>query len=378
MASIAMAVAFQVQVTDGQARTGVLRTPHGNVATPAFFPVATQATVKGVLPAELRAAGVDGLLSNAYHLWLRPGHDLIAQAGGLHAFMGWDGAIITDSGGYQVFSLAQLREITERGVTFTSHIDGGRHELTPELAIAVQSALGSDVAMVLDICAPYPCSREDLQVAAEQTVRWAERSLLAPRNAATDVFPIVQGGMDVDLRRWCAERLAALPVPGFGIGGLSVGEPRAETWPALEACLEVLPKERVRYLMGVGAPIDLLDGIARGVDIFDCVLPTRLGRHGTVLTSGGRMNLRNGALAQRFEPIESGCDCLACTTHSVALLHHHIRSGDPLGGRLASIHNVRHLVRLVECARQAILEGRFARFREEWVENDARSKSVAE
>lgn len=372
-----MALSFALLATDGEARAGRLTTAHGVIDTPAFFPVATQATVKGILPNELRSAGVQGLLANAYHLWLRPGPDLIQRAGGLHSFMGWEGAIITDSGGFQVFSLAELREVDDQGVTFTSHLDGSRKRLTPELVIEIESALGADVAMVLDICAPYPCPREDLQSAAERTLRWAERSALAPRRATTDVFAIVQGGMELDLRGWCAARLAELPVAGFGIGGLSVGEPRAATWPALAASLAPLPFDRPRYLMGVGAPADLMEGIARGVDLFDCVLPTRLGRHGTVLSPGGRFNLRPSALAERYGPIDSDCDCLACTTYSTALLHHLIRVGDPLGMRLASIHNIRYLVRLIEGARSAIVQGQFAEFRERWVGAQERKSVVA-
>jgi queuine tRNA-ribosyltransferase len=370
-------MAFEVLATEGFARAGELTTLHGTVPTPAFFPVATQGTVKGILPEELRASSVHGLLANAYHLWLRPGTALIEQAGGLHQFMGWDRPIITDSGGFQVFSLSELRQIDEDGVTFTSHIDATEHRLSPELAIAVQSALGSDVAMVLDICAPYPCPRDELKGAAERTVRWAERCVAAERSNRTQVFPIVQGGMEVDLREWCAARLAELPVVGYGIGGLSVGEPRSATWPALDASLASLPAQRARYLMGVGAPADLVEGIARGVDVFDCVLPTRLGRHGTVLSASGRLNLKTSGLSERSGPIDPDCDCLACTTYSVSVLHHLVRVGDPLGMRLASIHNIRHLVRLVESARQAILSGHFSDFRHRWAEAQERRASVA-
>lgn len=369
-------MAFALIASEGAARAGRLMTPHGMVETPAFFPVATQATVKGILSSELCEVGVQGLLVNAYHLWLRPGHELVQRAGGLHRFMDWDGAIITDSGGFQVFSLSRLCEIDEAGVTFTSHLDGSRRGLTPELAMEIQSALGADMAMVLDICAPYPCPLEDLRQAVERTVRWAERSVVAPRPPETEVFPIVQGGVDVNLRRWCAERLAALRVAGYGIGGLSVGEPRSATWLALEASIAPLPAERPRYLMGVGAPADLVDGIARGVDVFDCVLPTRLGRHGTVLTPSGSLNLRSSRLAQLDTPIDEDCGCLACTTYSVALLHHLVRSADPLGMRLASIHNIRHLVRLAQGARQAILEGRFSDFRHQWGEQQTGSMSI--
>jgi queuine tRNA-ribosyltransferase len=364
-----MGLSLSVEAWDGQARAGRLTTPHGTVDTPAFFPVATQATVKGVLPDELRAVGVQGLLANAYHLWQQPGDEVVARAGGLHRFMGWDRAIITDSGGFQVFSLAELREIDEVGVAFVSHRDGRPLDLTPERAVEIQSNLGSDVAMVLDICAPYPCSPADLKAAAERTVRWAQRSVLAPRASGVALFPIVQGGTDPGLREWCARELASLAVDGFGIGGFSVGEPRSQTWPALEAAIGPLPPERPRYLMGVGAPDDLVEGIARGVDVFDCVLPTRLGRHGTVLTPHGRLNLRAHALSGRAEAIDPTCDCLACTTFNVRLLHYLVRAGDPLGMRLASLHNIRALERLVAEARSAVIQGTFAEFRRAWFAN---------
>ena len=357
-----MPVTYELVARSGAARAGLLHTVHGAVETPAFFPVATQATVKGLTVEDLRAAGVPGVLANAYHLWLRPGADEIRRLGGLHEFMGWDRPIITDSGGFQVFSLANLAEIDDDGVTFESHVGGESHRLSPEIAIEIQTALGADVAMVLDVCAPYPCAPEALRAAGEQTVRWAERAAAVRRSAETDLFGIIQGGVDLVLREWCARELAALPFGGFGIGGLSVGEPRAETWPALEVSLGPLPVERARYLMGVGAPDDLIEGISRGVDLFDCVLPTRLGRHGTVLVAGGKLNLGASSLSTNDGPIDPDCDCLACTTFSLAFLHHVTKLGDPLGRRLASMHNVRFLTRLMAAARRAILDGTFTAF----------------
>ena len=361
-----MTVTYERVATSGPARAGLLHTPHGTIPTPAFFPVATQGTVKTLTIRDLHGVSARGLLANAYHLWLRPGHEQVQRLGGLHRFMGWDGPIITDSGGFQVFSLAELAELDDEGVRFRSHLDSSIRQLTPAVAVDVQSALGSDVAMVLDVCAPYPCEAAELGAATEQTVRWAERAAGLSRPVETDLFGIVQGGVDLDLRLWCATELAALPFGGFGIGGLSVGEPRSGTWPALEASLAPLPVDKPRYLMGVGAPDDLIEGIARGVDIFDCVLPTRLGRHGTVLVDGGKLNLHASGFAESGEPIDSACDCLACTSFTRAFLHHLLRLGDPFGMQLASLHNVRWLTGLVEKARNAILEGTFDRYRETW------------
>lgn len=360
-------MSFELLARDGEARAGLFHTLHGPVETPAFFPVATQATAKGLTPHELRRVGVAGLLVNAYHLWQRPGPRLIEQAGGLHHFMAWDGAIITDSGGYQVFSLAEMALTDEAGVTFRSHFDGREFRLTPNLAVEMQTALGADVCMVLDICARYPVTLDTLREATERTVRWADQSLSVPRDGGAQLFAIVQGGTDAGLRRWCAGQLAGLPFDGYGIGGLSVGEPREATWPALETSLEILPEDRTRYLMGVGAPADLLEGIARGVDVFDCVLPTRLGRHGSVLTRQGRANLRGASWAEQRGPIEPECDCPACSTVPAGVVHHLLRSGDGLGRTLASLHNIRFLVNLVQGARNAIVDGRFSDFREQWL-----------
>lgn len=337
----------------------MLYTEHGPIETPGFMPVGTQATVKGLTPRELLEIGAQCVLANTYHLWLRPGTELIERLGGLHRFMGWNGPILTDSGGFQVLSLAALRQIDEQGVTFASHLDGAARLLTPELAMEVQAALGSDIAMALDVCPPYPCGDRDLREATERTFRWAERCLKpAPRGRQLR-FGIVQGGVEEVLRRRAARTIGALPFDGWAIGGLLVGEPRERTWQALDAVLDGLPPDGPRYLMGAGAPADILSAISRGVDLFDSVLPTRLGRTGAVFTPGGRLNLRSAELARRDAPLDPTCDCPACRGYSVAYLHHLVRAREDLGLRLASLHNVRFLVRLAGEARRAILEGRF-------------------
>lgn len=369
-------VTYELVARSGSARAGLLHTPHGTIQTPSFFPVATQATVKGLTVRDLRGAGVTGVLANAYHLWLRPGHEEVQRLGGLHRLMGWDGPIVTDSGGFQVFSLAHLVEVDDQGVTFESHIDQEKRRLTPELAVEIQAALGADVAMTLDVCTPYSCPPDVLRDSVGHTVRWAERAAALNRPEQTGLFGIVQGGVDLALREGCAREIAELPFDGFGIGGLSVGEPRSETWPALEASLEPLPTDRARYLMGVGAPDDLIEGIARGIDLFDCVLPTRLGRHGTVLTPGGKLSLRASRLVDQAGPLDAECDCPACTTFPVAFLHHLTRLRDPFGMRLASVHNLRFLTRLVEAARNAILEGTFTGFRGAWRRSPGRGELV--
>jgi len=347
------------------ARAGVLQTTHFAVETPVFMPVGTQGTVKGLLPDELMAMGAQVVLGNTYHLWLRPGHELIARAGGLHTFMGWPRAILTDSGGFQILSLAHLGEVDEEGAILRSHLDDSVRTLTPEDAMEIQAALGSDIAMVLDVCPPYPCPPEQLRDATERTTRWAHRSLVARHAPDQATFGIVQGGTDVDLRRESAAALAAMGFDGYGIGGLSVGEPRSETWPALDAAISALPPGSVRYLMGVGEPDDVLTAIEHGVDMFDCVLPTRLGRNGTAMTPTGRLDLRRTALADRPGPLDAACDCPGCTRFSLGYLHHLVRSGEELGLRLVSLHNVRFLIRLVQEARRAILDGTFATYRDE-------------
>jgi len=350
----------------GSARAGVLRTAHGEIDTPVFMPVGTQASVKGLMPSDLESARASCILANTYHLWLRPGAELIRRAGGLHAFMGWHHPILTDSGGFQIMSLAHLVEIDEEGAAFCSHLDGSARLLRPEDAMAVQALLGSDIAMVLDVCTRYPSPRALLERAVARTLRWAERCIGIPRSDGQAIFGIVQGGTEPDLRVACAEALAAMPFDGYGIGGLSVGEPRDQTWPAVAAACSALPVDRPRYLMGVGAPVDLMEAIARGVDMFDCVLPTRLGRHGSALVPGGRLDLRKITLARRDGPLDPACDCLACTKFSVGYLHYLTRADADLARVLLSVHNVRFLTRLASAARTAILDGSFAEFHRVW------------
>ncbi|MCC6388130.1 MAG: tRNA guanosine(34) transglycosylase Tgt [Dehalococcoidia bacterium] len=341
-------------------RTGRVHTAHGSFETPAFMPVGTLATVKSLLPEDVAATGAGILLVNAYHLYLRPGHDLIERLGGVHQFMDWHGPILSDSGGFQVFSLAKLGRVDERGLTFRSHIDGSEHFYSPEVAMAVQRALGVDIAMpldhVLEGAAPEPAARE----AAERTLRWYERSRAAAGPLAT--FGIVQGGVHHELRRWHARELAAMDAPGYSIGGLSVGETKGEMWAMTEAVTAELPVAKPRYLMGVGSPEDLVHAVARGVDMFDCVLPTRLGRNGALFTPDGRISIGNARFREQPAPVDADCDCLACTRFPAAYLHHLFRNDELLGYRLATIHNIRFLVRLCERMRAAIRAGDFDAF----------------
>lgn len=329
------------------------------------MPVGTLANVKTLLPDEVAATGAEILLVNAYHLYLRPGHELIERLGGVHKFMKWDGPILSDSGGFQVFSLAALRKVDEHGVRFRSHIDGSEHEYTPELAIDVQRALGVDIAMPLDHVVPGLSPEPEARQAAERTLRWYERC----RKAAGDftVFAIVQGGIHPELRSWHARSLAELDAPGYSIGGLSVGEAKADMWAMTEAVNTELPLEKPRYLMGVGSPEDLVNGVARGVDMFDCVLPTRLGRNGALFTDDGRVNIRNTRFREEPTAVDPDCDCLTCQRFSAAYLHHLFRNDELLGYRLATIHNVRYLVRLAERMREAITEGHFEAFADDFL-----------
>jgi len=341
-------------------RIGILTTARGEIRTPAFMPVGTLATVKAVSPKEVSDTGADILLVNAYHLYLRPGHDLVGRMGGVHRFMGWDGPILADSGGFQVFSLAGLRKVSEEGVRFRSHIDGSEHFFTPELAMEVQAALGVDIAMPLDHVLPGESSREQAEDAVARTLRWYERCRAARPGLAT--FAIVQGGIHEDLRRLHAREAVAQDAPGYSIGGLSVGESKAAMWAMTEVVTRELPVERPRYLMGVGSPEDLVEAVGRGVDMFDCVLATRLARNGTVFTDEGRANIRNAKFREDPDAIDSDCDCLMCAGYSMAYVHHLFRNDELLGYRLASIHNIRYLVRLTERMREAIEAGRFADF----------------
>ncbi len=345
------------------ARVGRLETPHGWLETPAFMPVGTQATVKGVTPDQLRAVGSRMILANTYHLALRPGEDVVAALGGLHAFMGWDGPILTDSGGFQVFSLSERNCVNDEGVIFRSHIDGRLLELTPERAIAIQEALGSDVAMCLDHCPSLPAAKEEIAVAVERTISWARRCKAAHRRAGQALFGIVQGGPHADLRARCAHELRELDFDGYAIGGVSVGEGRDQFRQALDVTTHLLPADRPRYLMGVGRPQDILDAVATGVDLFDCVLPTRNGRNATCFTNDGYVKLRNAAHRSDSRPIEEGCECLACRGFSRGYLRHLFLAKEMLGPVLASIHNLTFLHRLTARIRGAIAEGRFVQLR---------------
>lgn len=356
----------------GAARAGVLLTPHGAVETPAFMPVGTLAAVKTLAPDELRALGAGLILANTYHLYLRPGEDLVREAGGLHRFMNWDGAILTDSGGFQVFSLAGLRRLGPDGVTFRSHLDGSEHCLTPERVVAIQEALGADILMPLDVCPPYPAPRGDVEEAVRLTAAWLERSVRAKTRHDQALFGIVQGGAHPDLRRRSAEAAVALDLPGYAVGGLSVGEPREVLCDVLDATVPLLPADRPRYLMGVGSPDLLLEGVWRGIDLFDCVLPTRMARNGTVWTRAGRLVVRNAACARDFRPLDEGCGCYACRNFTRAYIRHLLRAGETLALRLCTWHNLHFLLDFMRRVREAIRAGTLAEFRRRFHENAVR------
>jgi queuine tRNA-ribosyltransferase len=356
-----VAISFEILATDGTARRGRLHTAHGTVETPVFMPVGTQATVKGLTPAQLREAGAQMVLGNTYHLTLRPGDEVIAELGGLHRFMHWDRPILTDSGGFQVYSLAPTRTITDHGAAFRSHIDGSPLELTPERAVAIQENLGADVAMCLDECPPADCPPEYLQVAVRRTILWAKRCRDAHRRTADQaLFGIVQGGRDLGLRRECAAALRALDFPGYALGGFSVGETPEQMMAAVGPCAALLPEDRPRYLMGVGRPEDILAAVQVGVDMFDCVLPTRNGRNASAFTADGPLRLRNAVHKRDPRPLESGCPCYTCRAFSRAYLHHLFIAQEMLGPTLLSLHNVAFYCRLMDEVRQAIEEGRLA------------------
>jgi queuine tRNA-ribosyltransferase len=354
--------------TDGPARAGILNTPHGSIMTPIFAPVGTQATVKAVTPAQLEEMNASLVLANTYHLYLRPGEDLIADMGGLHHFMNWKGPILTDSGGFQVFSLADMRKIDEDGVTFKSHIDGSMHRLTPEKSISIQEKLGADIIMAFDECA-NPHDRQYNIEAMERTHRWAERCLQAKTRPDQALFGIVQGGIFPDLRQQSARVIASMDFPGHAIGGLSVGESKSDMHAMLEVVTPLLPENKPRYLMGVGSPEDLINGILRGIDIFDCVLPTRLARHQAAMTFKGRINLMNSINSRDPNPIDIDCSCYTCQNFSRAYLRHLIISKEMLAATLISIHNITTLLRLVQQSRQAIIEGRFSDFARNFLMN---------
>lgn len=348
------------------ARLGRICTPHGEIATPVFAPVGTQATVKALDPRDLRELGAELILSNTYHLYLRPGADVVAEMGGLHRFMGWDGPILTDSGGFQVFSLAERRKFTDKGVVFRSHIDGSQHLFSPEMVVRVQEQLGADIIMVLDECAE-PHDRAYNERALARTHAWAERCQAAQARTDQALFGIVQGGVFPDLRQQSARFLTALDFPGYAIGGLSVGETKEQMYAMLDITTLLLPAGKPRYLMGVGAPEDLVEGVARGIDLFDCVLPTRLARNAALFTRQGRLNMRNARFERDPNPIESGCGCYTCRHFSRAYLRHLFKASELLAYRLASIHNVHFLLQLVRDIRTAIADGRFSAFKEDFL-----------
>lgn len=363
---------FDLVCTDGHARAGVLNTPHGTVPTPVFMPVGTQATVKAMAPRDLKELEVTIILSNTYHLYLRPGDERIARLGGLHAFMGWDGPILTDSGGFQVFSLAQRRKVDSGGVTFRSHIDGSEHRFTPEKVIAIQENLGADIITCLDECAP-PLDYDYNVEALERTHAWAVRCKAAKSRADQALFGIVQGGAFLDLREQSARFLTDLGFDGYAIGGLSVGETKEEMHAVLELLDRLLPADQPRYLMGVGTPEDLVECAGRGVDMFDCVLPTRMARNGGALTRAGRLNMRNARFADDPLPIEADCDCYTCTHFSRAYLRHLVLANEILGHHLLTLHNLHLMLTMARELREAILEGRYEAYRTAFWERRVRA-----
>ncbi|MBL3614512.1 tRNA guanosine(34) transglycosylase Tgt [Bacillus sp. RHFS18] len=360
------------------ARLGRVHTPHGSFETPVFMPVGTLATVKTMSPDELKSMDAGIILSNTYHLWLRPGHDIVKEAGGLHKFMNWDRAILTDSGGFQVFSLSKFRNIEEEGVHFRNHLNGDKLFLSPEKAMEIQNALGSDIMMAFDECPPYPAEYDYMKRSVERTSRWAERCLEAHgRSDEQGLFGIVQGGEYEDLRTQSAKDLVSLDFPGYAIGGLSVGEPKHVMNRVLEFTTPLLPKDKPRYLMGVGSPDALIDGAIRGVDMFDCVLPTRIARNGWVFTNEGRLNMKNAKYERDFRPIDEECSCHTCKNYSRAYIRHLIRCNETFGIRLTTYHNLHFLLHLMEQVRQAIREDRLGDFREEFFERYGYNKPNA-
>ncbi len=348
---------FELQKTDPEtgARAGIFHTPHGDIETPVYMPVGTQATVKGVLPCDLKEIGSQIILSNSYHLAMRPGDDLIARAGGLHKFMNWDRPILTDSGGFQVFSLSSLGKIDENGVTFSSHVDGSRHVFTPERAMEIQHNLGSDIIMAFDQCSEYGYTHDEAQKAMERTARWLERCYLSHHSETQALFPIVQGNFYKDLREESLSRCLPFVKHGIAIGGLSVGEPKPLMYELLDFLQPKLPEHVPRYLMGVGSPDCLVEGVLRGIDMFDCVLATRVARNGTALTSRGKIVVRNGKYKEDFTPLDPECDCYCCKHYSKAYLRHLVNVGEMVGAQLLSLHNIRYLHRLMKGLRESIL-----------------------
>ena len=362
-----MKIKYELLKNDNKARRGKLHTNYGTYDTPMFMPVGTLANVKTLMPEEIKAMNAGVILSNTYHLWLRPGQDIIDHAGGLHKFMNYDGPILTDSGGFQVFSLAKPKDITEEGVNFKSHIDGKKLFLTPELSIQIQNKLDSDIAMSFDECIPFPASYEYAKASTERTLRWAKRGLATHSNSNQSLFGIVQGGEYTDLREWSAKETSKLPFDGFSIGGTSVGEDKDTMYKMIDDGIRYLPEDKPRYLMGVGDPIDILEGVSRGIDMFDCVLPTRLARHGNAFTRNGKINIKNNKYKEDFKPIDESCDCYTCKNFTRAYVRHLITANETNGGRLLSIHNIRFLIKMTEEIRTSIENGNFQEYKEEFI-----------
>lgn len=351
------------------ARVGEFTTPHGVIRTPVFMPVGTQATVKTLTPYEVKDAGASIILSNTYHLYMRPGHKLVERAGGLHKFMNWDRPILTDSGGFQVFSLAGIRKITEEGVTFSSHIDGSRHLITPEKSMEIQESLGSDIMMAFDVCSKYGCDHTEAEKAMKTTLGWLDRCRKYHVNNTQMLFPIVQGNMFSDLRQISLRETIPYAECGIAIGGLSVGEPKETMYRLMDEMQPYYPKNMPRYLMGVGSPDCLVEGVLRGIDMFDCVLPTRIARNGTAFTSQGKVVVRNGKYKDDFTPLDPNCDCYCCRSYSKAYIRHLLNAGEVLGGRMLSLHNITYLINLMQRIRDAIFEDRFLDFVREFRES---------
>ena len=352
---------------NSNARGGILHTNHGDFLTPIFMPVGTRATVKTLSPEELKEIGSAVILANTYHLWLRPGEDIVDKAGGLHKFMNYDGPILTDSGGFQVFSLAEKKNIKEEGVIFKSHIDGRKLFLTPELSIQIQNKLDSDIAMSFDECPPYPVTYDYMKQSVERTLRWAKRGKDVHSNKNQSLFGIVQGGEFEDLRRYSAIETVKLNFDGYSIGGTSVGEDKDTMYKMIDYAIKYLPEDKPRYLMGVGDPIDLFEGVERGIDMFDCVLPTRIARHGNAFTRYGKLNIRNEKFKEDFTPIEESCDCYACKNYTKAYIRHLIICEETFGARLLSIHNLRFLIKIMEDIRSAIKDDKFLELKEDFI-----------
>ena len=374
---------FTVNAKDAssKARCGTLSTAHNSFCTPVFMPVATQATVKGIDSGDLRSLGIDMLISNAYHLYLRPGEEVIKLSGGLHDFMGWGGSIATDSGGFQVFSLAELNNIREEGVEFKSHLDGSRHFFTPENVLEFQLVLGSDIMMPLDECVRYPSEKKYVEDSVALTLRWLGRSkdLFTRKDTSSALFGIVQGGVYKDLRKVSAEGTAALGMDGYSIGGMAVGEPGELMYETVEYTAQLLPLDKIRYLMGVGTPPDILEAISSGVDMFDCVLPTRNGRNGQAFTSGGELNIKNASYKEDSRPIDEGCKCPVCLEYSRSYIRHLFNTGEMNGPRLLSLHNIYFYAKLMELSRQAIKENRFSSFKNDFISKfNSKGKSQAD